>query len=163
MFMEWDYVPVLWPPTGILLIPPRWYMSMKSQSQEEEHGKRYDEFCLQSVSFILIGFFNMLSIYDMGPMALLPLWRKLCYSFLSPLKVLSYWARFEPVNLGSNGKHATTRPPKVTSYTSYHCCVSFEWNWFCMRRKIIKLLVLIQFGTIIIQFAFLNCAEQDIK
>jgi hypothetical protein len=50
----------------------------------------------------------------MQPTALLPLWRKSCYGFLSPQKTPSSSAGFEPDNLGSNGKHATTTPPKAT-------------------------------------------------
>jgi hypothetical protein len=49
----------------------------------------------------------------MGLTALLPLQRKLCYRFLSPLKIPSSLVGFEPISLGSNGKHATTRPPRV--------------------------------------------------
>jgi hypothetical protein len=46
--------------------------------------------------------------YDMEPTALLPLRRKSCYGFLSPLKVLSSLAGTEPANLVSSGKHANT-------------------------------------------------------
>jgi hypothetical protein len=33
------------------------------------------------------------------------------------LKNELFWARFEPVNFGSNGKHVTTRPLRVKYYT----------------------------------------------
>jgi len=53
----------------------------------------------------------MLQIYDMGPMALLPLQRKACWGFFHTKNRMAL-ARFEPANLGTNGQHATPRPPK---------------------------------------------------
>ena len=53
----------------------------------------------------------MLQIYDMGPTALLPLWRKACWGFFRP-KNPTASAGFEPANLGTKGQHATSRPPK---------------------------------------------------
>jgi hypothetical protein len=55
--------------------------------------------------FILASdFLHAVKSYDMGPPALLPLWRKVCCGFLLPLKVHCLgW--FEPMNLGFNGKH----------------------------------------------------------
>ena len=45
----------------------------------------------------------MPQIYDMGPTA---------EDFYLPLKNLTASAGFEPANLGTNGQHATSRPPK---------------------------------------------------
>ena len=53
----------------------------------------------------------MPQIYDMGPMALLPLWRKACWGFFRP-KNPTASAGFEPANLGTKGQHATPRPPR---------------------------------------------------
>ena len=53
----------------------------------------------------------MPQICDMGPTALLPLWRKACWGFFCP-KNPTASAGFEPANLGINGQHATPRPPK---------------------------------------------------
>ena len=53
----------------------------------------------------------MPQIYDMGPMALLPLRRKACWGFFRP-KNPTASAGFEPANLGTKGQHATSRPPK---------------------------------------------------
>jgi hypothetical protein len=40
--------------------------------------------------------------YDMGPAALLPILRKVCCGFLSPLKIHRFG---EPATFGSSGKH----------------------------------------------------------
>ena len=53
----------------------------------------------------------MPQIYDMGPMALLPLRRKACWGFFRP-KNPTASAEFEPANLATKGQHATPRPPK---------------------------------------------------
>jgi hypothetical protein len=58
------------------------------------------EFCLQDISFMLVRFFYMPYIYYMGPMALLPLRRKLCYGFLSPLKIHHPLPGLNPRTLG---------------------------------------------------------------
>jgi hypothetical protein len=58
------------------------------------------------------GIFYMPQIYDMGPTALLPLRRKACRGFFSPLKNPAASAGFEPADLGTKGQHATSRPPK---------------------------------------------------
>jgi len=55
----------------------------------------------------------MPQIYDMGPTALLPLRRKVCWGFFRP-KNPTASAGFEPANLGTKGQHATPRPPKPT-------------------------------------------------
>jgi hypothetical protein len=87
VLMGWDYISELQPPTGLLFIPqiiyeyrePWWNntdrekllicppdfsanftRSHLSVKQKEEHGKDNAEFCLQRISFILIGFINML-------------------------------------------------------------------------------------------------------
>ena len=65
-----------------------------------------------STSTLHLGIFYMPQIYDMGPMALLPLRRKACWGFFSPLKNPTASAGFEPANLGTKGQHATPRPPK---------------------------------------------------
>ena len=69
------------------------------------------EFCLNSDFHLNLGIFYMPQIYDMGPIALLPLRRKACWGFFRP-KNPTAWAGFEPANLGTKGQHATPRPPK---------------------------------------------------
>jgi len=68
-----------------------------------------------STSTLHLGIFYMPQIYDMGPTALLPLRRKACWGFFSPLKNPTASAGFEPANLGTKGQHATPRPPKWTN------------------------------------------------
>ena len=58
------------------------------------------------------GFFYMPQICDMGPIILLPFWRKACWGFLSPFKNPTASARFEPANLGIRGQHATSATPQ---------------------------------------------------
>ena len=53
----------------------------------------------------------MPQIYDMGPTALLPFRRKVCWGFFRP-KNPTASAGFEPANLGTKGQHATPRPLK---------------------------------------------------
>ena len=65
-----------------------------------------------STSTLHLGIFYMPQIYDMGPTALLPLRRKACWGFFSPIKNPTASAGFEPANLGTKGQHATPRPPK---------------------------------------------------
>ena len=65
-----------------------------------------------STSTLHLGIFYMPQIYDMGPTALLPLRRKVCWGFFFALKNPTTAAGFEPANLGSKGRHATPRPPK---------------------------------------------------
>jgi hypothetical protein len=72
------------------------------------------EFCLRSICFMLVRFFHMLYIYDMGPTALLPLRRKSCYVFLSPLKIHRSRLGLNPRTLG---KHSSTRLPMVNGAT----------------------------------------------
>ena len=68
-------------------------------------------------------------IYDMGPTTLLPLRRKACWEFFS-FKNPTASAGFEPANLGTNGQHATPRPPKpLTSLILYK---------FFFRANVIK-------------------------
>jgi hypothetical protein len=54
-----------------------------------------------SIFTLHVGIFYMLQICDMGPTALLPLRRKECRGFFSPLKIRG--PGFEPVNLGTKG------------------------------------------------------------
>jgi hypothetical protein len=97
---------ILW--TGKLPIRPPELSGKYPQShpvaKQEEQGEGNAEFCLRIISFIL---FNIPSIFDMGPTALLSLQRKSCYEFLSSLKISSSSAGSEPANLGSNSKHAS--------------------------------------------------------
>ena len=68
-------------------------------------------FCLNSDFHVNLGIFYMPQIYDMGPTALLPLWRKACWGFFRP-KSSTASAGCEPANLCTKGQHATPRPPK---------------------------------------------------
>jgi hypothetical protein len=55
--------------------------------------------------------------HDMGQTALLPLRRKACWGFFLP-KNPTASAGFEPANLGTEGQHATSRPPIVMTNTT---------------------------------------------
>ena len=70
------------------------------------------------------GFFYMMQICDMGPIILLPIWRKACWGILSPFKNPTALAGYKPANLGIRGQHATSSPPKplksmVTIFVRY--------------------------------------------
>ena len=72
----------------------------------------------------------MPQIYDMGPTALLPLWRMAYWGFFRP-KNPTASAGFEPANLGTKGQHATPRPPKpFFRFRKYVSC-SFPIIHFC--------------------------------
>jgi hypothetical protein len=62
------------------------------------------EFCLHDISFMLVSFFNMPQICDMGPTA--PPKEVVVLRIFITLKNPSSSAGFEPSNLGSSGKHA---------------------------------------------------------
>jgi hypothetical protein len=62
--------------------------------------------------------------YDMGPPALLTLWRKGCYRFLLPVKVHRLAsAGFEHANFGSNGKHVNYYTTEATKETVTFCVI----------------------------------------
>jgi hypothetical protein len=59
------------------------------------------------------GFFYMPQICDIGPIILLPFWRKACWgSFYRPFKNPTASAGFESANWAIRGHHATSAPPK---------------------------------------------------
>jgi hypothetical protein len=58
--------------------------------------------------------YHAVKSYEMGPTALLPLRRKSCYRSIA-LKHPSFWAVSETVNLGSNDKTLTARPPTANT------------------------------------------------
>jgi hypothetical protein len=60
---------------------------------------------------------------DLTSPALLPLRRKMCNGFLSPLKSIDL-TKFEPANIGSNGKHANHYTTEATK------C---KWNCYIYR------------------------------
>jgi hypothetical protein len=49
-------------------------------------------------------------MYDMGPPAFTLLWKEAVLQIFIPLKNPLTSVQFEPLNLGSNGEHVTTRP-----------------------------------------------------
>jgi hypothetical protein len=61
------------------------------------------EFCLQSISFILVGFFNIL---QHGTNRFTFPLKEVKLQIFNALKNPSSSAGFDPENLGSNGKHA---------------------------------------------------------
>ena len=70
----------------------------------------------------------MPQIYDMGPMALLPLRRKACWGFFCPKNPMAS-ARTEPANLGTKGQHTTPRPPKpIIRYTDSKMILACLFN-----------------------------------
>jgi hypothetical protein len=70
------------------------------------------EFCLRSISFIFVCFLRAVKSYDMGPTALLTITTKLCYGFLSPLKIHRPQPGLNPRILGL--MTSTTTPPRAT-------------------------------------------------
>jgi hypothetical protein len=74
---------------------------------QEEHAEGNDEFSSRNIFFFAhrSDFLHSIKSCDMGLTALFPLRRKACCGFLSPIKSIAS-AGFEPVNFGSNGKHA---------------------------------------------------------
>ena len=69
----------------------------------------------------------MPQIYEMGPMALLPLRRKACWGFFRP-KNPTASAGFEPANFGTKGQHATPRPPKPYRYGTVNSPAPFMFH-----------------------------------
>jgi hypothetical protein len=123
---------VKWYRQGNLLFRPPELSGNSTSSHvvanQEEHDKGSAEFCLRSISYILTEFFNMPWIQDMQPTALLLLQRKSCWWFLSPLKIQSFSAWFEPTNLGPYCHHATTRPPRAIFNTLLRMVLLRELN-----------------------------------
>jgi len=87
---------------------------------QDEHAEGNDEFSTRNIFFAhRSDFLHSVKSCDMGPTALLPLRRKACCGFVSPLKSIAS-ADFEPANLGSNGKQANkyiTEAPLMMSYS----------------------------------------------
>jgi hypothetical protein len=113
IMMGWVYVSQLQPPTGLLFIPlvicehgePWWWWLYHLgiipdsftrafwQSDQQRHlgqvggmDKRSENFAYQYLKY-LKGSLMCHKYYDMGPLALLPIRRKVCCGFLSPLKI----------------------------------------------------------------------------
>jgi len=115
MAMGWEYVSEQRPPTSLLFVPQvihglgePWCNGMlteknssllhqsslailpaeSSGSKQEEWVKGMRIWPCQVFLFILASYFlHAVKSYDMGPTALLPLRRKVCCGFLSPLKI----------------------------------------------------------------------------
>jgi hypothetical protein len=72
----------------------------------------------------------------MGTTALLPLRRKLCYEFLSPLKIHRPWSGSNPRTSGPVASTLTTSPPRATerySSTLYLTLALDESGWSTPR------------------------------
>jgi hypothetical protein len=59
-------------------------------------------------------FLHAIKSYNMGSPTLLPLQRKMCCGFLSPLESIAF--DIEPANRGSNGKDANHYTTEATSF-----------------------------------------------
>jgi hypothetical protein len=81
----------------------------------------YASLCNNSDFHLNLGIFYMPQIYDMGPTAFLPFQRKACWGFFFRPKNPTASAEFEPANLGTEGQHATPRPPKPL-------CAWYPWK-----------------------------------
>jgi hypothetical protein len=95
----------------LLIRPPK--LSVKPTSSHliarlEELQKEIIYFALLNISFIFRRILqHSVKFYDMGPTAILPLWRKACCGFLSPLKI----------NLPQPGLNSRTISPMASTLT----------------------------------------------
>jgi hypothetical protein len=67
----------------------------------------------------ITGLFMLVRFYDMGPTALLPLRRKWCSGFLSPLKIHRPRSGSNPRTLGPVASTLITSPPRATMISYY--------------------------------------------
>jgi hypothetical protein len=84
---------------SILMCPPQ-----PSGRQSGDLSEKWRQFGLRNI--FIHARKVLLHAVNLRLTALLPLRRKLCYGFLSPLKNPSTSVGIEPANLGSSGKHA---------------------------------------------------------
>jgi hypothetical protein len=93
------------------------------------NGRRNDEFGLAKhfCSYLQVTFLHVVKSYDLGLTALLPFRRKVWCGFLSPLKSIAS-AGFEPVNRGSNCKHANHYTTEVNIGVGY-CFIGRRFTW----------------------------------
>jgi hypothetical protein len=75
--------------------------------------KWLENFAKEASRSCFIGFFYMSQIYNMGPMALLPLQRKHMLRVVITHKNPLPSARFEPASLGPMASILTTRPMRA--------------------------------------------------
>jgi hypothetical protein len=112
MSMGWDYISEPQPPTPPTVHPPgdmwawrammmimlaeeNWFIHQSSlvKLPTESSGSKYEEwrkeweFYLFSIWNTLSDLLHAIKSYDMGLLALLPIWRKVCCGFISPLKI----------------------------------------------------------------------------
>jgi hypothetical protein len=80
-------------------------------------SERNENVALQSILFILAhDFLHAVKSYDMGPLALLHLWRKVCWRFLSFLKIHC----LEPQTMSSMASTLSITPPRwLLSYAGF--------------------------------------------
>jgi hypothetical protein len=123
----WGYQPHDQPGSSHLIRPSETSVSKARYHLVAEQVKRGwemgAEFC-RRVPIVLVEFFYMHKICDMGPTALLPLRRKAW--ILSPLKSTIDLSRVWTRTLGPVANTLTTRPPRATPpfiSLPYHCSV----------------------------------------
>jgi hypothetical protein len=138
MSKGWDHISELRPPMSLLFFP-RWYMMEKHDemistgkapnsstralwqsylSPSSKSGGKGDvmNFALRCMSFILQRVLWHVKSYNTGLRltALLPLWRKVCCGFLSPLKIHRPQPHLNLQTLGPMAGMLTTRLPRTT-------------------------------------------------
>jgi hypothetical protein len=103
----------------ILIYPPELSEKKNNKHLVAKQGETCREmsinFAVDVSPWYSAGFFNMpWSLNDIGPTALLPVWRKSFYGFLSPLKICRSLQALNPRTLGPVVSTITARPPRTT-------------------------------------------------
>jgi hypothetical protein len=147
MLMGWDYISELQAQRGLLFIPqviyehgkPWWNDNDREKllihplelsgnftrshlvAKQEEHDDGNAKLCLQSISFILMGFLCC-EILCHGTDSYTHELKEVKLWIFSTLKSPLVPGWFEAANLGSSGKHAATRLPRATRTSLSHVC-----------------------------------------
>jgi hypothetical protein len=98
----WDYVSGLRPPTGLLFVPRVMILAADNSllvhhsslavlpaeisRTSRRNRRRSENFAYQYLKYLKV-FLHAVKSYDVGPSALFPIRRKVCWWFLSPLKI----------------------------------------------------------------------------
>jgi hypothetical protein len=145
MSMAWDYISELQPSMGLWvwrtvvddvkwkklpICPPEHssaILSTEPSSKLGTCGQRNDGSYLRNISFKLTEIFTCCKkSYNMVPLGLLPLRRKVWCIFFRPSKSITL-AGSEPANLGSSGTHTNHYTTDATTDCSYFEVMMFQY------------------------------------